>query len=403
MKFIRADKQHNSYIFHQGINKLSDNVRTVYENEFKDEIFYRCFFRRTRRISQTIKKQVPEEFEAKGTCQTGGLYFTDLTHASRWNSYGDPTIVKVPNEARVWLESDKFKADMIDIDFSLNSKLAKLIQRNIYQVSLKSANIYPLDEALESEDESDALFTFSSQIATKIDCWLSSKGKNDQSQTIDTLLKVGFIYGQILRTMKVLNFDFQGSKLFDAYLIIYSVKNTFDFKIPPISTSNNCSQLEKSIGRYASSHNYKPGSETYDKFVQWVLIQYLYNNLVDMLNQIDSNYYKKFDTTINIPNMRESGENPNILFYSQLTSNENLEDKMSEDDLVHESKPSLALQISKNKKDILAFNSNELLQPETKCIHTIIELLEEKAIDNPYLQLIVTPLKKRLSKIPGAL
>ena len=404
IKFIKNNRRHYDYTFHQGINKLSDNLIRKYEYEMTDEVFYRCFFRRTRKVNKRVQKQVPEEFKPGGSCNEGGLYFTDLARANDWSSHGNPTIIKIPDNARVWLEHNKFKADMIDIDFNhgLDSKKLNAVINQKPPVKLKSAEIWPLEEALESGDDSESAFNFADEIAKNINIWLISNDKNDQSETTDILLKVGYIYGEILRTMEVLNFNYKNTKLYDAYLKIYSLTNLPFFKIPPVAPSRYYNQLQQAIEKYATRHKYSHGTETYNKFVQWVLFQFLYNHLTETLYSIDSNYRLKFETKITIGDEDNSAESPGTILFSKTTKKETREDiETSEANIEETNDEVLSMQLMANNPDILKFDPVSLLSPETKCLHSIFSFLEEYASDNPYLYLIVTPLKKRLSSIPG--
>lgn len=55
-------------------------------------------------------------FNPSGECQPGGLYFTTANNLAPWLCYGDHiAIVGVEDDARVFIEKNKFKADAITI------------------------------------------------------------------------------------------------------------------------------------------------------------------------------------------------------------------------------------------------------------------------------------------------
>jgi hypothetical protein len=55
-----------------------------------------------------------EDFYPRGTCQGGGLYFTDENHIDNNRHIGDVIVdVTVPDDALVYIEDDKFKANKI--------------------------------------------------------------------------------------------------------------------------------------------------------------------------------------------------------------------------------------------------------------------------------------------------
>jgi len=56
------------------------------------------------------------QFNPTGNCQGGGLYFTDLHNFYSWCIFGKMVaIVTIPNDARVYCEDGKAKADKISI------------------------------------------------------------------------------------------------------------------------------------------------------------------------------------------------------------------------------------------------------------------------------------------------
>lgn len=56
-------------------------------------------------------------FEPAGECRAGGLYFTNCENIHSFKSCGELLAkVIVPDDARVWIESNKFKADKLIIE-----------------------------------------------------------------------------------------------------------------------------------------------------------------------------------------------------------------------------------------------------------------------------------------------
>jgi hypothetical protein len=57
------------------------------------------------------------EFNPSGSCNEGGIYFTDGCNVSKYQNYGDVIVdVTIPDDAQVYIESDKFKADRIILE-----------------------------------------------------------------------------------------------------------------------------------------------------------------------------------------------------------------------------------------------------------------------------------------------
>src|SRR5579872_785972 len=72
-----------------------------------------------------------KRFYPNGECQAGGIYFIEKNEAHKWIYYGYESMkyireVTVPNDARVYVEDDKFKADKL----ILGSRI--LIDKEIY-------------------------------------------------------------------------------------------------------------------------------------------------------------------------------------------------------------------------------------------------------------------------------
>jgi Ankyrin repeats (3 copies) len=58
------------------------------------------------------------EFNPIGGCQPGGIYFIEKDNILRWKEYNNQTMhwsrkVTIPNNARVYIEDNKFKTDII--------------------------------------------------------------------------------------------------------------------------------------------------------------------------------------------------------------------------------------------------------------------------------------------------
>ena len=57
-----------------------------------------------------------ETFNPTGECRPGGIYFSSIQHLLRYYSHGSVIgIIEVPDDAKVYIEAKKFKADMIII------------------------------------------------------------------------------------------------------------------------------------------------------------------------------------------------------------------------------------------------------------------------------------------------
>ena len=56
-------------------------------------------------------------FNPRGSCRPGGIYFTEESKIGMWTEYGDKQMafirkIIIPNYANVYIEDDKFKADI---------------------------------------------------------------------------------------------------------------------------------------------------------------------------------------------------------------------------------------------------------------------------------------------------
>jgi hypothetical protein len=79
-KFTNKNEDHNGFIYKSGLNQL-DNMK--------------------------------EKFNPTGTCSKGGLYFTEASKSRLWTlgKFFQRTVT-IPNDALVYVESNKFKTDM---------------------------------------------------------------------------------------------------------------------------------------------------------------------------------------------------------------------------------------------------------------------------------------------------
>lgn len=71
-----------------------------------------------------------EEFIASGKCKNGGIYFILKEEIQLWLKYGNNIMhwyrnVIIPNDARVFIEDNKFKADIIILDSRNNIDIVK--------------------------------------------------------------------------------------------------------------------------------------------------------------------------------------------------------------------------------------------------------------------------------------
>lgn len=58
------------------------------------------------------------EFSPTGSCSEGGIYFTDVFNVTSFSNYGiNLCDVKIPDNARCYLENNKIKCDKIIINF----------------------------------------------------------------------------------------------------------------------------------------------------------------------------------------------------------------------------------------------------------------------------------------------
>lgn len=78
------------------------------------------------------------QFNPVGECSAGGIYFTDLRKSHLWIKYGSSVMeyirnVIIPDDARVYIEKNKFKADKIFLGPKTTLKhfiMAKVLMAN---------------------------------------------------------------------------------------------------------------------------------------------------------------------------------------------------------------------------------------------------------------------------------
>lgn len=88
------------------------------------------------------------EFYNKGSCTQGGIYFTSLYHFHTWVKYSSKSCVQyryvtVPDDAKVYIEEMKFKADKIELgEPQLFNTLEKYLLDDKYTKSIKIGRHY---------------------------------------------------------------------------------------------------------------------------------------------------------------------------------------------------------------------------------------------------------------------
>jgi hypothetical protein len=107
------------------------------------------------------------EFNPTKECRPGGLYFTEACKLIKWTDYGIYICkVTIPDEARVYIEDNKFKADMIYVDLKNKTLIKdfKLESNDIIQ-AFKQCH-YSLNE-FPGEWRTEKLC----HLAVQQDCW----------------------------------------------------------------------------------------------------------------------------------------------------------------------------------------------------------------------------------------
>lgn len=104
----------------------------AFNNLYKGTKFYKFLFDNLvhRGFQYNLGTNIDDhEFNPKYECSEGGLYFCDQTKCHMfWKNYGHTLgVVEIPNDARVYIEKDKFKADKIILSEVLNFKRVPVI------------------------------------------------------------------------------------------------------------------------------------------------------------------------------------------------------------------------------------------------------------------------------------
>lgn len=92
-------------------------------------------------------------FNPNGSCSKGGIYFIEEQNIGKWTQYGTYIMyyvrdVIIPNDAKVYVEKDKFKADklILSVRMSLNKKYTLIrLKKNGYELARISNSIKDKD------------------------------------------------------------------------------------------------------------------------------------------------------------------------------------------------------------------------------------------------------------------
>ena len=95
-----------------------------FNRQYKHKIFYKLTSESENHNSFQFRTGLNIDtimFNPTGKCQRGGLYFTDEENQPEWLDYKyEPMIyirlVRIPNEARVWIERNGYKADQLILE-----------------------------------------------------------------------------------------------------------------------------------------------------------------------------------------------------------------------------------------------------------------------------------------------
>lgn len=117
-------------------NKIYQGVK-FYKLTFEDEIHNGYQFKDGLNIDN-----IP--FSPEGSCQPGGIYFTEDKHFDHWNfSHTYYREVMIPNDAKVYVEDAKFKADKIILGpRKLISDRGKEQLKSLQMVPIKTGKRY---------------------------------------------------------------------------------------------------------------------------------------------------------------------------------------------------------------------------------------------------------------------
>ena len=75
-------------------------------------------------------------FNPSGSCQNGGLYFTNIKHLFEFLDYGQQiAFVEIPDNSQIYIEKDKFKANQIIIKRILSdTEFLELLKTNLVKL-----------------------------------------------------------------------------------------------------------------------------------------------------------------------------------------------------------------------------------------------------------------------------
>jgi len=96
-----------------------------FNEKYKEYEFYKLLKKDLTHFEYTYKDGLNvdvNEFNSKGECSKGGLYFTEKNKIPMWiNSYNFITKCVIPNDAKIYIENNKFKSDKLIVD--INNKI----------------------------------------------------------------------------------------------------------------------------------------------------------------------------------------------------------------------------------------------------------------------------------------
>src|SRR3989339_112885 len=96
-----------------------------FDEKYKEYEFYKLLKGDLTHYEYTYKDGLNvdvNEFNSKGECSKGGLYFTEKNKIPMWiNSYNFITKCVIPNDAKIYIENNKFKSDKLIVD--INNKI----------------------------------------------------------------------------------------------------------------------------------------------------------------------------------------------------------------------------------------------------------------------------------------
>ena len=92
-----------------------------FNQKYKDINFYKLTNESEIHNGFQFKDDINEDtipFNAHGSCTPGGIYFTEESKIGMWTYYNGSEMkfirkVTIPDDTKIWVEEDKFKADII--------------------------------------------------------------------------------------------------------------------------------------------------------------------------------------------------------------------------------------------------------------------------------------------------